>query len=165
MPVKRPAPGRARADRDARAATSSRALQLEAPAVDAARTPTRTCRTTGASSMRPACIRDDLQVARGPRASFRSRPSRTCATTIRSACSPCRASRSCASTRRSGTTGKPTVVGYTRKRHRHLGRRDGALDPRGRAARRATSCTSRTATACSPAAWARTTAPSGWAAR
>ena len=27
----------------------------------------------------------------------------------------------------SGTTGKPTVVGYTRARHRHLGRPDGAL--------------------------------------
>ena len=31
----------------------------------------------------------------------------------------------------SGTTGKPTVVGYTQARHRHLGARDGALDPRG----------------------------------
>jgi phenylacetate-CoA ligase len=31
----------------------------------------------------------------------------------------------------SGTTGKPTVVGYTQG-HRHLGRRDGALDPRQR---------------------------------
>ncbi len=30
----------------------------------------------------------------------------------------------------SGTTGKPTVVGYTQRRHRHLGRSDGALDPR-----------------------------------
>ena len=32
----------------------------------------------------------------------------------------------------SGTTGKPTVVGYTQKRHRHLGRPGGALDPRRR---------------------------------
>ena len=30
----------------------------------------------------------------------------------------------------SGTTGKPTVVGYTAGRHRPLGRSDGALDPR-----------------------------------
>ena len=37
----------------------------------------------------------------------------------------------------SGTTGKPTVVGYTREGHRHLGRPGGALDPRvGRARRR-----------------------------
>ena len=60
---------------------------------------------------------------------------------------------------RSGTTGKPTVVGYTAERHRHLGQRRGALDPRRRRPRRATSCTSPMATACSPAAWARTTAP------
>ena len=65
----------------------------------------------------------------------------------------------------SGTTGKPTVVGYTQERHRHLGRPGGALDPRRRAGAPATSCTWPTATACSPAAWARTTAPSGWAAR
>ena len=37
----------------------------------------------------------------------------------------------------SGTTGRPTVVGYTARRHRHLGRGDGALDPgRRRPARR-----------------------------
>ena len=65
----------------------------------------------------------------------------------------------------SGTTGKPTVVGYTQ----------GDIDTwadlvarsirASRRARAATSCTSPTATACSPAGWARTTAPSGWAAR
>ena len=32
----------------------------------------------------------------------------------------------------SGTTGKPTVVGYTERRPRHLGGGDGAVDPRGR---------------------------------
>ena len=32
----------------------------------------------------------------------------------------------------SGTTGKPTVVGYTLERHRHLGRPGRALDPRRR---------------------------------
>ena len=83
--------------------------------------------------------------------SSRSPPSRTCATTTRSACSPCRASRSSASTPRSGTTGKPTVVGYTAERHRHLGRRDGPLDPRRRRPARRHACTSPTATACSPA--------------
>ena len=60
----------------------------------------------------------------------------------------------------SGTTGKPTVVGYTRDdidnwadlmaRSLYCGRRAAA----------ATSCTTPTATACSPAGWARTTAPS-----
>jgi phenylacetate-CoA ligase len=64
----------------------------------------------------------------------------------------------------SGTTGKPTVVGYTLK----------DIDTwatwwRARSARPAagpaTWSTSPTATACSPAAWARTTAPNGWAAR
>ncbi len=30
----------------------------------------------------------------------------------------------------SGTTGKPTVVGYTQNGHRQLGEPDGALDPR-----------------------------------
>ena len=37
----------------------------------------------------------------------------------------------------SGTTGKPTVVGYTAQGHRHLGARRGALDPRRRRAARA----------------------------
>ena len=43
---------------------------------------------------------DDLQAARRPARSSPSPPRRTCATTIPSACSPCRASRSCASTPR-----------------------------------------------------------------
>jgi phenylacetate-coenzyme A ligase PaaK-like adenylate-forming protein len=63
----------------------------------------------------------------------------------------------------SGTTGKPTVVGYTAgdiDRWAQLGRARSAP----RAGAPATSCTWPTATACSPAAWARTTAPSGWAA-
>ena len=37
----------------------------------------------------------------------------------------------------SGTTGRPTVVGYTERRHRHLGHGDGPLDPGGRRAARA----------------------------
>jgi phenylacetate-CoA ligase len=54
----------------------------------------------------------------------------------------------------SGTTGKPTVVGYTRQ----------DIDTCGpQAANPATSSTSPTATACSPVGWARTTAPRRWA--
>ena len=60
----------------------------------------------------------------------------------------------------SGTTGKPTVVGYTQSDIDTLGRPGRALDPRRRRPAPATWCTSPTATACSPAAWARTTAPS-----
>lgn len=64
----------------------------------------------------------------------------------------------------SGTTGRPTVVGYTK------GDLDTWADVMARSIRaagggRATGCTWRTDTGCSPAAWARTTAPSGWAAR
>ena len=60
----------------------------------------------------------------------------------------------------SGTTGRPTVVGYTADGPRHLGRGDGPVDPgRGRPAR-ATWSTSPTATGCSPAGSGRTTAPS-----
>ena len=42
-------------------------------------------------------------------------PRPTCATTTRSACSPSRRTRSAASTPRRGTTGRPTVVGYTER--------------------------------------------------
>ena len=52
----------------------------------------------------------------------------------------------------SGTTGKPTVVGYTSRDIDTLGRSGGALHPRRRRPCPATSCTSPTATACSPAA-------------
>ena len=63
----------------------------------------------------------------------------------------------------SGTTGKPTVVGYTRGRSRPVVEPDGALARlHGRPAR-ATSSTTPSATACSPAGSAFTTAPSGWA--
>ena len=65
----------------------------------------------------------------------------------------------------SGTTGRPTVVGYSARDIDSVGRPDGALALRRRARGRATSSTTPTATACSPAASARTTAPSGWAAR
>ena len=64
----------------------------------------------------------------------------------------------------SGTTGKPTVVGYT------AGDLDTWADLMARSlacagARPATSCTTPTATACSPAVSALTTAPSASAAR
>ena len=65
----------------------------------------------------------------------------------------------------SGTTGRPTVVGYSAKDIDDLGRADGALALRRRRPARATSSTTPTATACSPAGWARITAPSGSAAR
>ena len=65
----------------------------------------------------------------------------------------------------SGTTGKPTVVGYTQGDIDVWAEPGGALDPRlGRAARHDRAM-SPTATAYSPAASARTTAPSGSAAR
>ena len=48
-------------------------------------------------------------------AKFPTTPRPTCATTIRSACSPSRRTRCAASTPRRGTTGRPTVVGYTER--------------------------------------------------
>ena len=65
----------------------------------------------------------------------------------------------------SGTTGKPTVVGYTRARHRDLGRADGAHPGGGRRAARTTSSTTPTATGSSPAGWACTTGPRSSAPR
>ena len=64
----------------------------------------------------------------------------------------------------SGTTGKPTVVGYTRN-DIDTWATVMARSIRAAGGRRATSCTSPTATACSPAGWARTTAPRSSAAR
>ena len=62
----------------------------------------------------------------------------------------------------SGTTGKPTVVGYTK------GDLDNWANLVARSIRaaggRATPCTWPMATACSRAGWARTTAPNAWAA-
>ncbi len=59
----------------------------------------------------------------------------------------------------SGTTGKPIVVAYTQEDVDVWTERHGAQLRRLRAARAATSSRTPTATACSPAAWARTTAP------
>ena len=129
-----------------------------APALDAQRTPTTRSRTTA----RPSTPRGVTRaISRGSRISrsFRSPPRPSCARTIPSACSPCRWTDIVRVHASSGTTGKPTVVGYTQEDIDTWSARDGALDPRRRAGARPTSSTSPTATACSPAAWARTTAP------
>ena len=59
----------------------------------------------------------------------------------------------------SGTRGKPTVVGYTRHDLERLVRSHGPHAGDGRRRHRAWSSTTRTATACSPAAWGSTWAP------
>ena len=65
----------------------------------------------------------------------------------------------------SGTTGKPTVVGYTATDIDTWAEARRALDPRRGRSAPATSSTSHTATDCSPAGSARTTAPKSSAAR
>ena len=65
----------------------------------------------------------------------------------------------------SGTTGKPTVVGYTAKDIDTWATVMARSIRAAGGARRATSSTSPTATGCSPAGWARTTAPRSSAAR
>ena len=95
------------ARRDRRAAT--RAARLDA----APRLRQRAALPRGVRRGRRASRR--FPRARRSARNFRSPPSRICAPTIRSACSRCRASRSCAIHASSGTTGKPTVVGYTRE--------------------------------------------------
>ena len=61
----------------------------------------------------------------------------------------------------SGTTGRPTVVGYTEQATSPCGRTSSPARSARPAAAPATRCTSPTATACSPAASAPTTAPNG----
>ena len=65
----------------------------------------------------------------------------------------------------SGTTGKPIVVAYTQEDVDVWTNVMVRTLRRLRAAPRATSSRTPTATACSPAAWARTTAPRRWARR
>ena len=65
----------------------------------------------------------------------------------------------------SGTTGKPIVVAYTREDLDVWTSVDGARLGGLRVARTATSCRTPTATACSPAGWARITARKRWAPR
>ena len=61
----------------------------------------------------------------------------------------------------SGTTGKPTVVGYTARDIDTWADGDGPLPPRGGRPAGRTRSTTPTATACSPVGSARTTASSG----
>jgi 2-(1,2-epoxy-1,2-dihydrophenyl)acetyl-CoA isomerase len=152
---------RARADRARRASTSC-ARSSSSACAGPSSTPTTTSPTTGGRSTPRASIRRTSRSSPTWRAfpSRQGRPARPLS--VRHA-SPCRASASRASTRRRGRPGKPTVVGYT------LADIDtGPTWSRARsappAAGRATWSTSPTATASSPAASARTTAPSAPAA-
>ena len=124
---------------------------------------TRTSRTIAVPSTRPASIRATCRSCPTSPTS-RSRRRRTCATTIRSGCSRCRARKSSASMRRpeppasprsSATRSSTSTPGPTWSRDRSARPAGGA----------ATSCTSRTDTASSPAASARITARSDSAAR
>ena len=92
------AAGRARADRD-RVARRDRGAAARAARAGRSRTPTRTCRITRENSTPPACI-PTTAAARGPRANSVHRQGRSARTTIRSACSRCRARRSRAFTPR-----------------------------------------------------------------
>ena len=117
-----------------------------------------TCRTTARRSTPQGVHPRRPAHARGPRAlpvHGQDRPARQLS--VRHVRGAARAGRA-----------HPRVVGHDRQAdgrrlhaqgHRHLGHRDGALDPRRRRRAPATSCTSPTATASSPAASARTTAP------
>ena len=84
--------------------------------------------------------------------SFRSRPRPTCGRTTRSACSRCRAEQVVRVHASSGTTGKPTVVGYTKGDVERWAEPGRALDPRRRRPPWRHRSTSPTATASSPAA-------------
>ena len=116
-------------------ARGARALQLERLR-ETLRAPTSTCRTTGAPSTTAGVAPDDLtslaDLARFPfttKADLRENYPFGMFAVPREQVRRVHAS--------SGTTGKPTVVGYTARRPRHLGRADGALDPgRRRTARR-----------------------------
>ena len=123
-------------------------------------TPTSTCRCTARGSTRPACAPGDIRSARRRRAPavHASRP--TCATTIRSACSRGRAESSRACTRRRARpASRPSSATRANDIDTWADLMARSLATRRRAAA-ATSSTTPTATACSPAASARTTAPS-----
>ena len=92
-------------------------------------TPTTTCRTTGRCSTPPRSTPTTARTWPTWRSS-RSPPRRRCATTTRSACSRCRASRWSRVHASSGTTGRPTVVGYTAADIDTWATRHGPLDPR-----------------------------------
>jgi hypothetical protein len=129
MPVKQPAPGDLEpietASRD-----ELQALQLQRLKCTRCSTPTTTCRTTAsafdAAGVHPSDCKSLADLAKFP---FTTKA--TCATTTPSACSRCRASRWCACTPRRAPPASRRWWA-TRKRHRHLGRPGGALDPRRR---------------------------------
>ena len=151
------------ADRD-RLARRDRRAAARAAAVDAAARLRQRSALPEEVRRGAASIPDDLKSpGRSGEVSVHHQ-GRTCATTIRSACSRCRASRSCASTpRRAPPASRPwsatpsgdidTWADVVARSIRAVRR------PAGHDA-----CTSPTATACSPAGSARTTAPSGSAA-
>ena len=130
MPVKRPAPGDLEpietASRDEIAGAAA-----AAPARRRCSTPTTTCRTTARPSTRKGVHPDDLKqlsdLAKFPftvKKDLRDNYPFGMFAVPREQVARIHAS--------SGTTGKPTVVGYTAARHRHLGQPGGALDPRRR---------------------------------
>ena len=97
--------------------------------------PTTTCRITAPRSTRPGVHPDDFREPGGPRevpvhhqADLRANYPFGMFAVPREQIARIHAS--------SGTTGKPTVVGYTRARSRHLGAADGALASRRRRAAR-----------------------------
>jgi phenylacetate-CoA ligase len=113
--------------------------------------------STGSASIEHGVHPDDLKsladLAKFP---FTTKP--TCATPIPSACSPCRASKMVRIHASSGTTGKPTVVGYTAADIDTWANLIARRSAR-RAGGPAISCMSPMATACSPAGLARITGP------
>ena len=113
-----------------------RALQLERLRWSRAARVRQRLRTTGAPSTATASTRPTSR-SLADLAGCRSPPRPTCATTTRSACSRCRARRSSRVHASSGTTGKPTVVGYTADDIATWATRHGPLDPRVRWAPRA----------------------------
>ena len=113
----------------------ARAAAGPAAPVAAARLPQRAALPGGVRRRRGAPGR--LQGAGRPGAASRSPARPTCGRTTRSGCSRCPGSRSRGCTRRHGTTGRATVVGYTAGRSGRVGDGDGAVDPRGGRAARA----------------------------
>ena len=125
-------------------------------------TPTTTCRTTGRCSTSPRSTPTTARTCPTSRSS-RSPPRRRCATTTRSACSRCPASRWRGCTPRRAPPAAPPSSA-TPPRTSTPGPPSWPARSAPRAAAPGTSCTSPTGTACSPAGSARTTAPSGSAA-
>ena len=125
---------------------------------------TRTCRTTATPSTTPGVTPDDLHDARRPRpvpVHGQGRPARELP--VRHVRGAARAGGARARVQR--YDGQADRRRLHPRGHRHLGRGDGPVDPGGRRSSRRRRATWPTATGCSPAGSARTTAPSGSAAR